>query len=294
MVFPWSDTCKALTAIVNPLKAYDLKGWTIVASFYGFNSTGKSQFLYFKSQLEQNHNTFAKERRKEIKHGNNKARTPVPTTTLSHKPSKNFKSTRLSTTFSSWNMCDSLLTLTKVHINHCIFLRCMCHTRFNKTQNLASTDDWIIVFGGCLLLFFWHDFYDPVLWLLKARKSCLQVNAWREVAEKFAGVRLCLGAWEKLFCFVLGTSRYAVSFQGARDLRLKWILSFSFKGFEFSWQTIIYAQNKNQPSSPLQDLCRQLIPGLTHGRHTNVKTSTISILLFKFLLRILFRIFLGF
>lgn len=58
MGFPWSNTCKALTVIVNPLKAYDLKVWTIVASFYGFNSAGKSQFLYFKSQLAQNHDFF--------------------------------------------------------------------------------------------------------------------------------------------------------------------------------------------------------------------------------------------
>lgn len=145
MGFPWSNSCKALTVTVNPLQAYDLKVWTLVASFYGFNSTGKSQFLYLKSQPEQNHNTFSKETPKEAKHGNDGARMPVPAATFSHKPSKNFKSTRLSKTHRVWNMHSSLLTLTKVHVNHFIFLWFRSHTRFTKTE-LVQLQWWL---GHC-------------------------------------------------------------------------------------------------------------------------------------------------
>lgn len=131
MGFPWSDTCKARTVTVNPLKAYDLKAGTIVASFYGFNSTGKSHFLCFKSQLEQNHNTFAKKQSQESKHWNDGARKSSPRTTPSHKPSMNFKSSRSSKTSSLWHMCNSPLTLTQLHMNDVIFLWFISHTRFN-------------------------------------------------------------------------------------------------------------------------------------------------------------------
>lgn len=79
------------------------------------------------------------------------------------------------------------------------------------------------------------------------------------------------------------------------DLWLKQILSFSFKGFEFFQEMIPHTQNKVQPTSSLQDLCGQFIPGLMHNGHTKVKTtSTISVLFLKFLLHFLFHKFLGF
>lgn len=191
---------------------YNLKVWTIVASFYGFNSTGKSQFLDFKSQLEQNHDAFSKEQSQESKHESDSVRKPLLTTTLSHKPSMNFKSTRLSKTFSTWYMCNSLSTVIKLQMNHFIFLWFISHTRCNETHILLSLSWWldncflrlfITLFLACFLL--WDNSVTP-----KSQEKWLssQCAGWSQKFCQHYPLSRCL---REAILFCPGNLYYAMS-----------------------------------------------------------------------------------
>lgn len=184
MGFPWPNRCKALTVTVNPAKALGLKGWTTVASFYGFNSPGKSQFLYVQAPGEQTHAThFQENNAKEASQPwKERAGRPLPATTLSRAPSANIRSTKRSNVFRAWETRSPLYN-TQHQPSLSISLWFMPHTRLGKIQPSASTDNCATGFRGSSL---WTCFltWSSSTTGKSLRKGWLRINGWHRVTKK--------------------------------------------------------------------------------------------------------------